>query len=152
MEPINDYMMKDHRDCDEIFDRARDAADAGDWDTASRAAGSFLARIERHIELEEDLLFPAFEESSGASAGGPTETMRSEHVQMRPLFEQMRSALAAKNARQYGEAAQALHEILMQHNMKEEQMMYPMLDQSLGNDGATRMVAQLRERALSEAA
>lgn len=147
MEPINDYMMEDHRTCDASFDRAVAAAQSGDWDSAGREANAFLARIERHIELEEDLLFPAFEESSGTSTGGPTETMRSEHTQMKPLFEQLRAALAAKNAGQVERTGAALHEILMPHNMKEEQMMYPMLDQAVG-DQASALLAQVRAMAI----
>ena len=152
MQAINDYMMQDHRECDAIFERAGDAARAADWPAAASAAGTFLARIGRHIELEEQLLFPAFEDSSGMSVGGPTETMRSEHAQMQPLFAQMRAAIEAQDAGRYQQAAQALHDILTPHNMKEEQMMYPMLDQALGDDGARRLVQQLRERALTETA
>lgn len=148
MQAINDYMMQDHRAIDAIFERAGDAVRAADWPAASTAAGTFLARIGQHIELEEQLLFPAFEESSGMSVGGPTETMRSEHAQMQPLFEQMRAAIGAKHAADYEQAAQALMQILLPHNMKEEQMMYPMLDQALGAQAAAAMVEECR-RALA---
>ncbi len=145
MESINDYMMKDHATCDAAFSRAADAARAADWRKLQSEAGAFLAHIARHIQLEEEVLFPAFEEGSGMSAGGPTETMRSEHVQMQPLFAQMRDAVAAKDATSYLDASQTLHEILQQHNMKEEQMMYPMLDQSLGTQAAAAMVEECRK-------
>ncbi len=144
MESINDYMMKDHAICDATFERAADAARSADWAKLQRESSDFLARIARHIEIEENRLFPTFEESSGMSTGGPTETMRSEHVQMQPLFAQMREAAAAQNAASYLEASGALHEILTQHNMKEEQMMYPMLDSSLGPKGAADMVAECK--------
>lgn len=144
MESINDCMMKDHAACDAAFSRAADAARDADWPKLQIEAGHFLAHIARHIELEEELLFPAFEEGTGVSAGGPTGTMRSEHVQMQPLFAQMRNAAAAKDAASYLDASQALLEILQQHNMKEEQMMYPMLDQLLGAQTATAMVGECR--------
>ncbi len=144
MESINDYMMKDHAICDATFQRAADAARDADWAKLQSESGVFLARIARHIDLEENRLFPAFEEGSGMSAGGPTETMRDEHVQMQPLFAQMREAAAAQNAASYLEASRALHDILQQHNMKEEQMMYPMLDQSLGPQAAAAMVDECR--------
>ncbi len=144
MESINDTMMKDHAACDAAFARAAEAARCANWPVLQREAGAFLAHIARHIALEEERLFPAFEESSGMSAGGPTEMMRSEHVQMQPLFAQMRDAAAAQDAAAYFDASQALHDILQQHNMKEEQMMYPMLDQSLGADAAAAMVEECR--------
>jgi iron-sulfur cluster repair protein YtfE (RIC family) len=41
---------------------------------------------------------------------------------------------------------QALTEILMPHNMKEEQMMYPMLDDAMGSDAAG-LLAEVKEMA-----
>lgn len=145
MESINDYMMKDHAACDAALGRADDAARGADWPVLQSEVNAFLAHIARHIELEEELLFPAFEAGTGMSAGGPSETMRDEHVQMQPLFAQMRDAAAAKDAASYLDASQALRDILQQHNMKEEQMMYPMLDQALGAQAAAAMVDQCRE-------
>lgn len=145
MESINDCMMKDHATCDAAFERAAGAARDADWPKLQSESEAFLAHIARHIQLEEELLFPAFEEGSAMSAGGPTETMRSEHTRMQPLFAQMRDAAAAKDAARYLDASQALREILQQHNMKEEQMMYPMLDQSLGARDAAAMVEKCRE-------
>ncbi len=151
MPSINDYMMQDHAACDARFERAADAARSASWAALQSEAGAFLDHIARHIELEEDLLFPAFEHDAGMSSGGPTGTMRSEHQQMQPIFAQMRAAAEARDAAAYLDAAQALHELLQQHNMKEELMMYPMLDQSLGAEAAAAMVDKLR-RALSETA
>lgn len=146
MESINDYMMKDHVACDAAFERAADAARRADWPVLQSQAGAFLTHIARHIELEEERLFPAFEESSGMSTGGPTATMRAEHLQMQPLFAQMRSTAAAQDAAGYLEASQALHDILQQHNMKEEQMMYPMLDDAMAAD-AGALLSEVREMA-----
>ena len=148
MEPINDHMMRDHREIDAIFARSQDAAGASDWASLESNGAMFFARIGRHIELEEDLLFPAFDESSGMSGGGPTGTMRSEHAEMEPMFERMRDAIAARDAARYLAVARTLHELLQQHNLKEEQMMYPMLDQALGSD-ALAMVVELKKRALA---
>lgn len=130
---ISDYMNKDHRHCDDAWERAEDRATAGDWIGLERDCGTFLREIERHIGIEEKLLFPAFEEETGMTSG-PTETMRVEHEQMRGMFALMRAAIQAKDSEQYLEIAQILHILLQQHNTKEETMMYPMLDQSLGAD------------------
>lgn len=145
MQLISDYMNKDHRHCDAAFARAEDRAAARDWTGLARDGGTFLREIERHIGLEEDLLFPAFEDKTGMTSG-PTETMRAEHEQMRGMFAQMRAAIEAKDAEQYLGIAQTLLSLLQQHNMKEESMMYPMLDQSLGDD-AHSLLAQLERLA-----
>ncbi len=136
METINDYMMADHRLCDAIFERADRAAEKGDFAALEREASDFLRRIATHIEMEERLLFPAFEERTGMGAGGPTATMKDEHRTMEGLFEQMRDAITAQNAAAYRGASAQVMEILVQHNQKEEQMMYPMLDSAMGDEAA----------------
>lgn len=145
MGSINDYMMKDHAVCDAAFERAAGAARGADWPALQREAGAFLAHIARHIELEEGLLFPAFEDKTGMVDAGPSATMRHEHVLMQPLFARMRDAAAAHDGAGFLDAARALHEILQMHNMKEEQMMYPMIEQAVDAQAAAAMVDECRK-------
>ena len=65
-------------------------------------------------------------------SGGPTEMMRYAHEQMRALLAQMREACAARDADAYGGAAETLLMLMQQHNMKEENILYPMCDRALG--------------------
>lgn len=134
METINDYMMKDHQLVDGFFERAEDAARAADFATLEREAAEFLDRIAVHIDVEDRLLFAAFEERTGMTQAGPSVTMREEHRQMEPLFDTMREAVAARDAGAYLRAAAQVVEILKPHNQKEETMMYPMIDDALGTD------------------
>ena len=143
MQLISDYMNQDHKRCDEAFARAENMAAARDWTGLERDGAAFLRDMERHIGIEEELLFPAFEEATGM-ASGPTETMRMEHEQMRALFAQMRAAIEAKDGEEYLGVAQTLLILLQQHNIKEESMMYPMLDQALGK-GAPDLLSQLQD-------
>ena len=142
MTGIHDYMSKHHELCDDIFARAREAVTDDDWEVAERDCNAFLREINRHIDVEENLLFPAFEEHSGM-AGGPTHVMRLEHAEMRDHFAEMLAAIAAKENEEYLRAAELVMAILSKHNMKEENILYPMLDNLLGSDGAG-MLAQVK--------
>ena len=62
---------------------------------------------------------------------GPTQVMRGEHVQMRELLDAGRDALVAKDADDYSGNAETLLIMMQQHNMKEENILYPMCDQHL---------------------
>ena len=77
--------------------------------------------------------------------GGPTQVMRHEHAQMRDLIGQMDAAMEQKNADGFGGAAETLLVMMQQHNMKEENILYPMIDQAIGQDGelSSRMAAGL---------
>lgn len=146
MESITDYMQRDHALIDGIAERAAAAAAAGDLAGMERDGALFLQRLERHIEMEEQLLFPAFEERTGMSAAGPSVQMREEHVQMQGALQQMREAIGARDPAAYQRGSQALFEVLAPHNLKEEQMMYPMLDDAMAAD-AGALLSEVKEMA-----
>ena len=79
---ITDTMTGHHRQCDGALRRTEEAAAGLDWAAVEREAGSFRREIERHIEIEEDVLFPAFEQAAGTTRG-PTGVMRMEHARLR---------------------------------------------------------------------
>jgi iron-sulfur cluster repair protein YtfE (RIC family) len=140
-------MGDDHHACDELFAVAEQVVESGQWPQAAEAHQRFVAAMELHLQAEEELLFPAFEQASGMSEG-PTSVMRHEHVQMRALFEQMGQALAAQSSDDYLGASETLLIMMQQHNMKEEQILYPMLDQMLAPQAASLM-PQLEARLTS---
>ena len=78
---------------------------------------------------------------------GPTAVMRSEHAQIRELMAAAAAAIEAQNADDFSGYAETLHIMTQQHNMKEENVLYPMCDQHLAAAPALleRLQAALRE-------
>ncbi len=130
---IKEFMAQDHKDCDLLFTKAENAAAKDDWGTASQAFTEFVKAMERHLGIEEQVLFPAFEEETGM-ATGPTEMMRMEHEQMRTLFAEMKDAMEQQDSDNYLGAAETLLIMMQQHNIKEEQILYNIMDQRLPED------------------
>jgi iron-sulfur cluster repair protein YtfE (RIC family) len=85
------------------------------------------------------MLFPAFEQASGNTMG-PTRVMRLEHRQMRETLAEMDGALASGDLEDFLGQAETLLILMQQHNIKEEQILYPMCDRFLG--GAVESVLQ----------
>jgi hemerythrin-like domain-containing protein len=135
MNTFSDYMGDDHGRCDRLFATAEAAVDSGDWRQATIDHGRFIDAMQHHFAMEEELLFPAFEQASGNSSG-PTVVMRHEHEQMRFLFADMGQALAQHDADSYLGAAETLLILMQQHNAKEEQILYPMSDRMLQGEQA----------------
>lgn len=131
METITDFMSTDHSRCDELFVSAEKAVSSGDWEAAGPAFEAFRTATEHHFAMEEGTLFPTFEEASGSTMG-PTQVMRYEHEQMRALFADMAADLEARDADGFLGNAETLLVMMQQHNRKEEQILYPMADQTLG--------------------
>jgi hemerythrin-like domain-containing protein len=142
MSTIADFLGHDHNRCDELYAAAEEAAGRGDWNAAQAANAQFIASMEHHFGMEEQVLFPSFEQVAGPM--GPTQVMRHEHSQMRQLFDEMNQAAAGRDADNYLGAAETLLILMQQHNAKEEQILYPMTDRMLGSASSelvTRMQA-----------
>lgn len=123
-------LQRHHQQCDALFARAEHAAEQGDWNACATAFEDFAAQMERHFGTEEEILFPAFETATGVHSG-PTQMMRMEHGQMRGLIGQMRAALAARDKEGFGGGAETLLILMQQHNIKEENILYPLCDRAL---------------------
>lgn len=130
MADITDFMSADHRRCDDEFAAAETAVDKENWEEADDRLTAFVTDTERHFRMEEEVLFPAFEEATGMTMG-PTQVMRMEHQQMRQLMEDMKQALADRARDTFLGYSETMLMLMQQHNAKEEQMLYQMADQSL---------------------
>lgn len=130
-----------HRHCDDLFVAAEESVQSGDWVAGASSFARFHGQMQAHFEAEEGVLFPAFEAATGMSEG-PTGMMRYEHEQMRSLLSQLAEACAAHDAEGYAGVAETLLMLMQQHNMKEENMLYPMCDQALGAE-AERVGAKM---------
>ncbi len=123
-----------HKSCDHLFAIAEEAASAGRWVECRDAFRRFRQEIDAHFATEEQVLFPAFEAASGSSMG-PTQMMRLEHAQMNSLMSILDHAVTACDPEGFAGAAETLLILMQQHNMKEENILYPMCDRTLaGSD------------------
>lgn len=135
MDRLTRLMHQHHGHCDEVFAAAETAARAGDWAACATALQRFRVDLLEHLEVEEARIFPAFEAHTG-NTGGPTRVMRGEHEQMREIVGWLGEALAVHDADAFGDAVETLLILMQQHNMKEENILYPMCDRVLGADTA----------------
>lgn len=130
MTTIRSFMTEDHRRCDDLFAEAEQAVSKGNLDLALVAFGHFRSAMLAHFDSEEKTLFPTFEAKTGMRMG-PTQVMRMEHEQLRGLMDDAINALKTANVEDYLGQADTLVIMMQQHNMKEENMLYPMCDQHL---------------------
>lgn len=128
MTTLTSLLRNHHQHCDTLFSESEQGLANGDWTDAQRRFSAFQQEVERHFRCEEDTLFPAFEAATGMTSG-PTQVMRMEHAQMRGLLAQMASALHGQDEDEFSGAAETLLILMQQHNMKEENILYPMCDQ-----------------------
>jgi hemerythrin superfamily protein len=130
---LTSSLIAHHKLCDGLYADAEAAAHGGHWQECADALQLFRKEIEAHFATEEQVLFPVFEKATGVTAG-PTLVMRTEHDQMRRLIGDMATAQANHALGQFAGAGETLLIFMQQHNMKEENILYPMCD--LSDDSA----------------
>jgi len=131
MQTIVEFMSGEHHACDKAFAIAEQAALASNWNEAETSFNKFRAALAKHFRMEEDKLFPALVSAGGPA--GPVQMMCMEHAQMNTLVEQMAGALIHRDAQGYGGLSETLLIVMQQHNLKEEQILYPIADRVLAS-------------------
>jgi iron-sulfur cluster repair protein YtfE (RIC family) len=124
---ISAFFEQDHDRLDALF-QSFQTLKRHDVAKAKEAFKEFKVGLQRHIVWEEDLLFPLWEEKTGMSEGGPTFVMRAEHRRIGQYLEAIHDKVMEQNP-ESDEEEQALLNILGSHNMKEERVLYPAIDQ-----------------------
>lgn len=122
---IHSYYATDHDRLDELFKQFQ-ASD--DLNKSREFYSAFKAGLERHIVWEEEILFPLFETATGSRNAGPTAVMRQEHQQIKRFLETI--AVKLQDAEPVtGPDEVGLLDVLAAHNWKEENILYPAIDQ-----------------------
>ncbi len=131
---IFEMLSADHRRCDDLFAAAEAAANDGNLELATDLFGRWNLGMERHFNIEEQGFFVEFERQMGMQGGGPTAVMREEHQQVRGMLRRMAAELEQPNLEGFVAACETMLYLMEQHNMKEEQMLYPMADDTFGGE------------------
>ena len=126
-------METHHKYCDTLYVTAENTLSQGNEDEGKELMQAFFWNMEMHFTREEKILFPAFEDRTGM-VQGPTQVMRTEHEQIRGVLAQMRQSLDAGEFQSIFDQSETMLILIQQHNSKEENILYPMIDQHLADD------------------
>jgi hemerythrin-like domain-containing protein len=141
MTTLSRFLANEHNHCDDLFAEAENAVADKNWPLAASSLQRFVTETQRHFSHEEDVLFPAFETQTGMR-GGPTQVMREEHRQMNDVFAAMQDTVARQDGNAYLGLSETLLMLIRQHNLKEENILYPMAEQALAGQG-DELLAQM---------
>jgi hemerythrin-like domain-containing protein len=129
----------DHRRLERALEAAVTHVNARQWTAAADAFATFRRGIERHMEVEEQILFPAVENGAETPL---TAILRKGHRDLRVFFDELDDALESRDAEEFGRIAASMRALLERHDEKEEAELYPAAQARLGA-GATAAVRRL---------
>lgn len=144
-ETISSFFENDHREIDAIlkrvnFEKPKEALPIFE---------EFNQRLERHIVWEEEILFPAVGGKNPMLAQGPVRVMRMEHQAIRENKAKALQALREGNGSQAKASTEAMLDVLGDHNVKEEQILYPACDQFLTAEETVTVLTKVGSRRYS---
>lgn len=121
---IGEALQADHGRLDALLDEAIRRIAAGG--AAGAALSDFCWGVRRHLRIEEKRLFPLFLEVGGPEL--PTQVMVSEHRDIERQLRQIENDPSVDES-----MLKLLRHTIDHHSFKEEGVLYPMLDVSLGD-------------------
>lgn len=132
MKTVLSFMGEDHDRLGNIFKEFKTVKNANK-NKARNLFHEFKIGLQKHIVWEEEILFPLFENKTGMHDTGPTAIMRMEHRKIKDFLERIHSNLI-DGSTQTGDLEEGLIEVLTEHNNKEENILYPWIDNSVSEE------------------
>ena len=142
MTTILEFMSVDHDRLDNKI-RMYGTEKLVDIERAENIFLFFKSELERHIIWEEDILFPVFERKTSNKDAGPTSVMRMEHIQIKDHLQKIQRKLRAKKIQDPCGEEVALFKLLESHNQKEENILYPEIDNLTSEQEKDQMIKRI---------
>lgn len=118
----------DHRRAERALETSAAHAAAARWEAAAMSFASFRRRIEQHMKIEEEVLFPAVEDHGETPL---TAILRKGHRDLKVFFDEVDDAIAARDADEVARLLRAVRAFLERHDEKEESELYPAAQEKL---------------------
>jgi iron-sulfur cluster repair protein YtfE (RIC family) len=130
---VASYGRRQNDRTQEAFARVVALACAQSWPRALRVFRVLARRMERHVRLAEDVLFPLFE----LKAGGETEltrTLVTDHRAIEQGLECLEACLRERRLDDLPGCVRTLRRVVDEHGGREERLLYPMIDRLLSEE------------------
>lgn len=102
---------------------------------AAQFFDKFQTHIQKHIHLEDTVLFPRFDVYTGLSdKEGPTVLARRDHEAITKLMAAVKSACEIRNMKEIQRLGEHLQRALFKHRERENKIQYPVLDSFISED------------------
>lgn len=119
MNENTNWLVHDHRKYDEMLTQCEMAAEMADWKDAVRLFNEFTSDLKLHMQLEDEVLYPLFEQKEADSEDEMTE-LHEEHETLVRLLRDLVCVIQTKNIDHFMESLLPLHETMNEHNKHEE--------------------------------
>ena len=143
MNSTDNWLVHEHSLYEDLLSECRDSAETEDWVNVQLIFEQLVTHLKRHIVLEEEVLYPAYESAPHAPQG-PTTALREEHSAIIRLLRDLAQVIGTRNSEQLLESLVYLENRMIKHHEKEEDIFLPMASHIL-NAGRDELLRKLGE-------
>jgi uncharacterized protein (DUF2249 family) len=140
---VSEYLCWDHRRLESILADTMGLARALEWNDARARMHEYAVGLRHHADIEDAILFPAYDEATGRLPDGPTVLMLAEHRDVRFGIDALERAIGRGDLAGTEDALGVLLEVTEQHHAKEEEILFPGIDECLLPEDVERLVERL---------
>jgi hemerythrin-like domain-containing protein len=125
MSASDNWLVHEHSLYEGLLTQCQEAVEIEDWSGADRVFRGLVTHLKRHMALEEEVLYPAYETAPEAPQG-PTTALREEHDQIVRLVRDMLRIIKTRDSDHVLESLVHLEQQMIKHHEKEEDIFLPM--------------------------
>jgi hemerythrin-like domain-containing protein len=132
MNSTDNWLVHEHSLYEDLLTAGHDAVENEDWEGVNLIFSQLVMHLKRHIALEEEVLYPAYESAPHAPQG-PTTALREEHSTIIRLLQDMAPVIRTRDSEHLLECLAHLENQMIKHHEKEEDIFLPMASHILNS-------------------
>jgi len=148
MNSKSNWLVHEHSLYENLLSQCQSAAEIEDWGNVDLAFSELITHLKRHMALEEEVLYPAYESMANAPQG-PTVALREEHSGIVQLIRDMVQVIKTRSSEHVLEGLVHLENRMIKHHEKEEDIFLPMASYIL-NASHDELLRQMDEFDMSK--
>lgn len=125
MNSTDNWLVHEHSLYEDLLTECHDAVENEDWEGVNLIFNQLVMHLKRHITLEEEVLYPAYESAPHAPQG-PTGALRDEHATIIRLIQDMVPVIRTRDSEHLLDCLAHLENRMIKHHEKEEDIFLPM--------------------------
>jgi hemerythrin-like domain-containing protein len=125
MNSTDNWLVHEHSLYEDLLSECHDTVENENWEGVNLIFNQLVMHMKRHIALEEEVLYPAYEAAPDAPQG-PTTALREEHSSIIRLLQEMAPVIKARDTEHMLECLALLENQMIKHHEKEEDIFLPM--------------------------
>ena len=143
MNNTDNWLVHEHSLYEDLLTECHDAVENEDWEGVNLIFSQLVMHLKRHIAMEEEVLYPAYEAAPHAPQG-PTTALREEHSTIIRLLQDMAPVIRTRDSEHLIKCLAQLENQMIKHHEKEEDIFLPMASHIL-KDSHDALLSKLKQ-------